>query len=123
MPMLLYIASTLVFLIGIAHSVLGERFILVRLFRKNNLPHLYGSQWFTKQTLRFAWHITTLAWWGFAAILVHIASNDVIEKEFVLWVIAIVFSISGIVSLIYSKGKHFSWLVFFVIAVLTLISL
>jgi len=121
--MLLYIASTLVFLIGIAHSVLGERFILVRLFRKNNLPHLYGSQWFTKQTLRFAWHITTLAWWGFAAILVHIASNDVIEKEFVLWVIAIVFSISGIVSLIYSKGKHFSWLVFFVIAVLTLISL
>lgn len=121
--MLLYFASLLVFLIGIAHSILGERFILTRLFRKNNLPHLYGSQWFTKQTLRFAWHITTLAWWGFAVLLIHTANHELIERDFVLWVIAIVFGISGIVALIFSKGKHFSWLVFFVIAALTLISL
>ena len=53
-------AAVLVVGIGIAHSWLGERYILMRLFRRQNMPHLLGSDDFTKRTLRFAWHITTL---------------------------------------------------------------
>ena len=35
-----------------------------------DLPRLFGSDWFTRRTLRFAWHITSVAWLGFAALLV-----------------------------------------------------
>jgi len=59
---MLLIGSLLLILIGFIHSILGEKYILIRLFRRDNLPHLMGSDWFTKRTLRFAWHITTLAW-------------------------------------------------------------
>jgi len=38
MKELLYLAAFLVAALGIAHSVLGERYILVRLFRRDNLP-------------------------------------------------------------------------------------
>jgi hypothetical protein len=64
-------AAVLLVAIGAAHSYLGERYILIRLFRlfRRDLPKLFGSDWFTKRTLRFAWHITTVMFWGFAALL------------------------------------------------------
>ena len=65
---MLAIASLLLIFIGIVHSYLGERYILIRLF-KRELPKLFGSDLFTKKVLRFAWHLTTLAWFGFAGIL------------------------------------------------------
>ena len=73
---MLLFAAILLISIGLIHSYLGEKYILIRLFRRDNLPHLQGSDWFTKRTLRFAWHITTLAWWGFAAILLVISNNS-----------------------------------------------
>jgi hypothetical protein len=54
------------FAIGLAHSVLGERYILMRLFRHTDLPKLFGGTEFTIRALRFAWHLTTIAWWGAA---------------------------------------------------------
>ncbi|HSC80175.1 MAG TPA: hypothetical protein VLC08_07470, partial [Chitinolyticbacter sp.] len=69
----LYLAALLAGLLGLAHSVLGECYILIRLFRRQDLPKLFGSQDFTLRTLRFAWHLTTLAWWGFAALLLALA--------------------------------------------------
>jgi len=66
---LLLVAAVLVFAVGIAHSVLGEKLILIRLFRRPDLPKLLGDTTFTVRTLRFAWHLTTIAWWGFGAML------------------------------------------------------
>jgi hypothetical protein len=77
MTTLFYIAAFLAFAVGVVHSILGERYILVRLFRRNDLPKLFGGTAFTIRTLRFAWHITTVAWWGFAAILVLLARLSV----------------------------------------------
>ena len=57
-------AAALAVVLGIAHSYLGERFILVRLFRRADLPKLVGSAELTKQTLRLAWHITTVLAFG-----------------------------------------------------------
>lgn len=42
---------------GLTHSYLGEKYILIRLFRRDNIPKLLGSDEFTKGTLRFCWHI------------------------------------------------------------------
>jgi len=109
-------AAALAIFIGIVHSYLGERYILVRLFKRNNLPKLLGSDWFTKRVLRFAWHLTTVAWWGFAAILYIISgSNENIEKQ-ILIIIAVVFLASGLLSATFTKGKHISWVVFWLIS-------
>ncbi len=43
MTTLLYIAAFLTFAIGVVHSILGERYILIRLFRRDNLPKLFGG--------------------------------------------------------------------------------
>lgn len=50
----LYLAAFLAAALGLAHSLLGERYILIRLFRRENLPKLFGSTAFTQRTLRFA---------------------------------------------------------------------
>lgn len=59
---MLLIAAILVVLTGIAHSYLGERYILVRLFRREGLPRLFGGTAFTVGTLRFA--CTSPRWRG-----------------------------------------------------------
>lgn len=77
----LYAAAALTVGIGIAHSWLGERYILIRLFRRGDLPPLFGGADFTKNTLRFAWHLTTLAWLGLAGILVVIAEDALTARN------------------------------------------
>ena len=109
-------AACLAFLIGLAHSVLGERYILIRLFRRDNLPKLLGTDFFTKGTLRFAWHLTTTAWWGFAVILVALSEDLTNMKTALLYIISVVFFVSGLMSAGFTRLKHLSWIIFFLIA-------
>ena len=109
--MALLIAAFLSVALGLAHSVLGERYILMRLFRRE-LPTLFGSDAFTKRTLRFAWHLTTVAWWGFAALLL----TGMESPQTSLHILAMTAGVSGAIALVASRGRHLSWIVFFVIA-------
>ena len=111
---LLYFAAVLAVALGASHSFLGERYILSRLFRRNDLPKLFGSSEFTIRTLRFAWHITTVAWFGFAALLVHAGRGDLTVSG-MLQIIGLTFVVSGVLPLLLTRGKHLSWLVLFVI--------
>lgn len=88
---MLIIASLLLILCGLVHSILGERYILIRLFKCDNLPHIFGSDQFTKGTLRFAWHITSFAWFGFAALLVLLPDSRIL-----LFTVSIIFALSGV---------------------------
>lgn len=117
---MLLVAVILVFAVGVAHSVLGERYILTRLFR-NPLPKLFGDDQFTKQTLRFAWHLLTVAWYGFAVILILLYLGDT-SRASILTVIAATFAVSAITALIASRGKHLSWVVFGAIAIICYVS-
>lgn len=108
---LLYIAALFAFGIGFAHSVLGERYILTRLFRRDDLPQLMGSAEFTMRTLRFAWHLTTVAWWGFAVIIVLLAQRS-ISFQNLSTVLAVTFLVTGAITLVVSRGRHFAWPVF-----------
>ena len=112
MEALLYLAAFLAAALGVAHSVLGERYILVRLFRRDNLPKLFGGTEFTTRTLRFAWHITTVAWFGFAALLLHAGRGD-LSTSGTLRIIGATFIISGLLPLFITRGRHLSWLVLF----------
>ena len=59
------VAAVALVLLGLAHSVLGELEILQPLFRaewKDPAP-----RWAMERLLRFAWHLTSIAWFGLAA--------------------------------------------------------
>jgi hypothetical protein len=115
---LLATAATLAILTAGAHSYLGERYILIRLFRRTDLPKLFGVAEFTKRTLRFAWHLTSIAWLGFAALLVVLGRDGGGTFQELSWVICGAFGLSGLVALVGSRGRHVSWVVFVSIAVL-----
>ena len=110
----LYAAALLAIAISVAHSYLGERFILIRLFRRADLPKLFGGDDFTKQTLRFAWHITSIAWLGFAALLVLLAQGESSVRAVGL-IIGATFLVHSVIALVASRGRHLSWPVFLAI--------
>ncbi len=110
-----YLAVFFIVLVGIAHSYLGEKYILIRLFRKNDLPKLLGGTEFTQNTLRFAWHLTTLTWLSLALILVYLASGQITKQE-IGNIIGATFLIHFFVALFASRGKHLSWIVFLIIS-------
>ncbi len=111
-------AAALAFGVGAAHSYLGERYILMRLLRRADLPKLFGSDLFTRRTLRFAWHLTTVTWWGFGALFVVMATRG---PDAQAWrdagtVAAATFGVSAAVTLVGSRGRHWAWVVFLLIA-------
>jgi thiamine transporter ThiT len=116
---LLYLAAVLIFALGVAHSVLGERYILIRLLRRPDLPKLFGSSWFTARTLRFAWHVTSLTWFGMAALLGQLALGT-FSPATAACIIGLTCIACGILALAFTRGRHLSWLVFFTIGALAL---
>lgn len=119
MPTLLYIAALLIIAIGLSHSYLGERNLLVRLFRRDDLPKILGSVEFTKRTLRFAWHITSLAWFGLAAVLVA-AAHPPVSAQTLGAIVGGTFLLHAVVSFGGSRGRHYSWVVFLAIGAITI---
>jgi hypothetical protein len=107
---MLYLAAALVAALGIAHSILGERYILMRLFR-GDLPRLFGGTQFTRRTLRFAWHLTTVLALGIAALLVQLAgaASTPALAATLGWTLVL----SGLLPLLHTRGRHLSWVVLF----------
>ncbi len=110
----LLVAAALAFLLGLGHSVLGERYILRRLFRRADLPHLFGSDVFTKRTLRFAWHLTTVVWWGVAATMLLLGYG---HARGGLQVLGITAFASAFVTAVGSRLRHPAWIVFILIGI------
>lgn len=110
---MLYSAAFLVVVLGLAHSVLGERHIFGRVFRPMRL-----SRYMTG-ILRLAWHVTTLAWFGFAVLLVQLGQGS-LPASVAARTIAWTFIASGVLPLVFTRGKHWSWLVMFLIGGLSL---
>ncbi|MBX3724773.1 MAG: hypothetical protein KF823_02515 [Xanthomonadales bacterium] len=106
---LLLLSAALATGLAIAHSVLGERYLLVRLFRRDDLPRLFGGQAFTVGTLRFAWHLTSVAWLGLAVLLV-LAALDGLDRRSVLVTLGVTFLVSALLPLGWTRGRHLAWL-------------
>lgn len=113
--MLLTLAALLIFLTGLAHSWLGERYLLRRLFRRDQLPAVLGSTAFTAGTLRFVWHLLTVVWWGLAA-LVMLALQGPLDSRTVLQMLGGIAAVSAVFPLVFTRGRHLSWLAFLAIA-------
>ena len=119
MQIWLYFVSLLLIVVVFAHSYLGERHILIRLFRREDLPKVMGSSEFTIRTLRFAWHITSVAWFGFAAIVFSLARPP-LDSSTIGLIIGLTFLVHFAISLIGSRGKHLSWPIFLVIGIVVI---
>ena len=108
---LLVFAAILVGVIGAMHSFLGERYVFRRLFALPDLPLLRKDRRYTERILRFAWHLTSVAWWGFGALLVvHALVPD--PAPVLIGVIAVTLLASGAVILATAGTRHPAWLLF-----------
>jgi hypothetical protein len=111
-------AAIIMLITGIAHSYLGEKYILIRLFRRDKLPELLGSDEFTKNTLRFTWHITSITWFGLAAVM-YFDNN---HSNLFLYSVAAISIVSALMAAFFTKGKHLSWIAFLAVSILTYLS-
>ena len=82
-----------------------------------NLPKLFGGTEFTEGTLRFAWHITTVSWWAIAALLVF-AHQGSLTTAMALEVIAVAALACAALPIVFTRGRHLSWVVFVLVAAL-----
>lgn len=114
MSIALYAAAVLALILAAVHTLLGERYIIVRLLRGGGIPRLFGGTEFTMRTLRFAWHLTSIAMCGFAALLVELAQRA-ISSAIVATILAVTFATSAAMALVVSRGRHPAWLVMLVI--------
>ncbi|MEY4580540.1 MAG: hypothetical protein RL701_5243 [Pseudomonadota bacterium] len=92
--------------LALLHSLLGELGLIGPLLRHPSFPPLPPPAAFAKATLRFAWHITSIAWLGLAACLyapAHVAET-----------LAVTLTASGVITYAATRGRHFAWAVFFV---------
>ncbi|MDZ4860978.1 MAG: hypothetical protein SGI88_18540 [Candidatus Hydrogenedentes bacterium] len=108
--LMLAAAAILVFC-GCAHSYLGERFLFRRLFALPDLPLFHHDRRYTESVLRFAWHLTSLAWWGFAAILLSLAIGAPTLRV-VGGIIGITILLTGTIIVATAGKRHPAWWLF-----------
>ena len=112
-------AAVLAVMLGAGHSLLGERALIGPILTLDTLPVILGSRRHTRAVLRFAWHLTSLLWWGIAAVLVVMQMAPATLNRPFLWMIVVVFGFSGVLAVWSTAGRHKSWVYFFAIAALT----
>lgn len=105
---MLYTAAAVLVVLVVAHSVLGERFILRRLFRRPDLPKVLGSTGFTTGTLRFVWHLTSVMGLAIAAVLVQVQAGA--TQAAVVATLGWITLGSALLPLYFTRGKHLSWI-------------
>lgn len=100
-------AAVILCLLAVAHSLLGERFIISRLLRRNDLPKVFGSASFTAQTLRYCWHLTTVMGLGIAFLLIQLGNGDTTAA--LVRTLAVTMFIATALAIIVTRGRHLSW--------------
>ena len=88
--------------VALAHSLLGERLIIAPLFSNDQWQLKPMPRRSAERLVRFAWHLTSLAWLGFAALAFGA------QAEWVLFVVAI--ASGGLV--FFLMRAHLAWPLF-----------
>jgi hypothetical protein len=108
----LFVASLILVGLALAHSWLGERRLIGPLLADANGGMLTRSR-FARQVLRFAWHLTSVAFVGLAAPLAVYAFHDVDgAARLSLRLAAVCFVAMGALILWSSRGRHLAWPLF-----------
>ncbi len=119
----LFSAGILSILMAIIHSLMGEKYFLPRLY-KPVLPFHLGTEIFINRTLRTAWHFVSLSWVGGGLALIYLAQSPHTQLfSGFCWIVGGWYLASALLSLFLSHGRHFSWVVLLVIALLTFLGM
>ncbi len=108
----LIVAGVLALVCGASHSYLGERMILMPLFRDGRAPTSpLGDRASTNLTLRFTWHFFTVVAWSTASLFL-VLSGGAIDggSQTAIRIIAAGWAVFAVVVLAMSRGRHFAWL-------------
>lgn len=100
-------AGSLLALAGL-HSWLGERLLVGPLLAVEPWPAVPIGRTLGRRTLRFAWHLTSLAWLGFATLVLQAGDAPAVAAT-----VAGVLLGSGLVTLAAARGRHPAWVLFF----------
>jgi hypothetical protein len=118
----LLLAAVLSFVLVLGHSLrgewIGER-TLVRRIMGLILFDEDEKDVRAKRVVRVAWHVPSFAWGGIGVILFYaafIAMND--PMSIMIRIISITFFVSSVFSLIVNRGRHASWVLFLLTAIL-----
>lgn len=110
-------AAALTVFIGLVHSWLGEVRLIGPLTAPETRTGLLAKSRFARDVLRFAWHLTTLTWFGVGAVFMIFARAplDGTGRSVVL-ALALTMLATGLVILASGRGRHWAWPVFLAIA-------
>ncbi len=123
MNVFLLSAGVTAFLVGLAHSALGEILIFKKLRRRGLVP-TEGRNLLPESNVRIiwaSWHIVTVFGWCLASILVWLSQNSVENMQSLLIerAISISMSLGSILVLIGTRGKHPGWIGLLLVAALS----
>lgn len=120
----LYFASAalLAFLVGLVHSVLGERLIFNRLRQDGVIP-THGGKLLGEGHVRIlwaSWHVLTVFGWGMAAILFWLACRPLDQENtsFVVHAIATAMLSGSVLVFVGTRARHPGWVGLLGVAVL-----
>jgi hypothetical protein len=121
MNTLLLIASLLIALISLVHSILGEVLIFNRL-RSSGLVPTHGGSVLREAHVRIlwaSWHVVTLLGWALAALLLRIAGvSQAPVSIFVLQASMWALVASALLVLYGTRGRHPAWAGLLLVALL-----
>ena len=117
-------AAALTVFIGIVHSWLGEVKLIGPLLAPATRTGILERSGFARDVLRFAWHVTTVAWWGMAAVFAGFALLPAVSPVTVTLVcLSATLFLTGVMILVAGRGRHWGWPVFWAAAGLALVPL
>ncbi|MEM9531614.1 MAG: hypothetical protein AAGA23_11900 [Pseudomonadota bacterium] len=105
-------AGMLTVVVALMHSVLGGRHLINPITRRTDLPVILGSASHTRRTLHFGWHLLSLNWIGMAGLMMLMHFRPELKSPPFLVMTAGLFAVFGLISLVYSRGRHPAWWVF-----------
>lgn len=124
MNLYFFAAGMLAFVIGLVHSVLGERLVFRRMRTQGIIP-TNGGQVLREPHVRIlwaSWHIVTVMGWCIAVALLWLAhpSNAHLAKSAVSKSVFFALLASSMLVLIGTKGRHLGWVGLLVAAILSM---
>lgn len=120
-------AGVLAFVIGLVHSVLGERLVFRRMRAKGFIP-TNGGQVLREPHVRIlwaSWHVVTVLGWCIAVALLWLAhpSNAQLVQSTVSKAIVAALLGSSVLVLVGTKGRHIGWMGLLTAALLVVIGM
>lgn len=109
-------AALLAFLVGLVHSVLGERLIFQRLRRspRGGIVPIRSGERLHENHMRIlwaSWHALTAFGWGSATILLWLALPDARSAfpRLIEWALAMTTFVAAALVFAGTRGKHVGW--------------